>query len=105
MRAQQNSHQVVAGPLREERNGDHDPQTPPVPRGLDEAEPPNVRCNLPVELNSSPDLLELVLNERVRTTVNTKESDTRQSRHAGMFERTGHRSHGSTRESARPVPL
>lgn len=59
------SHEVVPGPLGEERNGNHDPQTPPVARSLDETQPANIRGDFPVKLDSSPDLLELVLDERV----------------------------------------
>ena len=58
-------HEVVSGPLREERDGDHDPQAPPVARGADEAQPADVRGDLAVELDRRPDLLELVLDERV----------------------------------------
>ena len=59
------SHEVVARPLREERDRDHDPQTSPVARGPDEAQPADVRGDLAVELDRRPDLLELVLDERV----------------------------------------
>ena len=60
-----NSHEVVSRPLREERDGDHDPQTSPVARGPDKAHPADVRSDLAVKLDSGPDLLELVLDERV----------------------------------------
>ena len=51
--------------MREERDGNHDPQTSPVARRPDEAHPADVRSDLAVELDSGPDLLELVLDERV----------------------------------------
>lgn len=57
-------HEVVSGPLGEERDGDHDPQTSPVSRGLDERQPANLG-SLTVESERSTDLLELVLDKRV----------------------------------------
>ena len=63
------SHEVVARPLREERDRDHDPQTPPVARGPDEAQPADVRRDLPVKLDRGPNFLELVLDEGVRAGV------------------------------------
>lgn len=56
------SHEVVPRPLREERNSDHDSQTPPVPRRPDETKPADVGRDLLVELDRRPDLLELVLS-------------------------------------------
>lgn len=58
-------HEVVSGPLGEERDRDHDPEATPVTRGLEEARPSYVRCNLLVEPDSRPDLLKLVLDESV----------------------------------------
>ena len=60
------SHEVVARPLREERDRDHDAQTSPVARGPDEAQPADVRRDLPVEFDRGPNFLELVLDEGVR---------------------------------------
>ena len=59
------SHEVIPAPLREERERDHDPQPPPVARRAHEAQPADVRGHFAIELDRRPDLLELVLDERV----------------------------------------
>ena len=56
--------ETVAGPLREERDGDHDPQTSPVPWRLEQGQPANVG-GLAIEGKRGPNLLKLVLDERV----------------------------------------
>lgn len=57
--------QTIPRPLREEGDGDDDPHPLPVPRSRKQRLPANIRRNRPIKLESSPDLLELVLHERI----------------------------------------
>ncbi len=58
-------HETISGPLGEESKSNDDPKTPQVARLGEEGFPPNVGGDGAVELDSSLDFLELVLDEGI----------------------------------------
>lgn len=59
--------EAIARPLREESEGDDDPETPQIASLGEKGLPANVSCDGTIELNGCFDFLKFIFDERILT--------------------------------------